>query len=381
MGAFPMAPPELIKSNECMDSGSRQKIEELEDLLFQGLLEKPTWSTFLGRLPGIVGGVESNFIIIPKYRYIDEVIVFGNCSSERNLAAFIEYLAKGDLAFDAPIILDDVEEDIGLWHLAAGVRLFLDADRSIYLFTRSSHDSLQLASEWREILYNIHPLLTKIVKFYLLIADFNRRLLTVEYALRVGGTGVILVDSNGYVININEIAKSLIDECGVLTISEGYLRANRLSDANAILNIVRKKAEQQGPYIDIDCYDTLSLSRDDDPLPLTIIVRPGPPYAPASAPMRRTATIIMRDPSRRLKMATLHLERLFNLSRAEARLAGLLVEGLSLEESAVRLNVSRHTVRSQIKSIFIKTGTNRQSDLVRILINSVAAFAQGPEEI
>lgn len=363
-----------------MDFESQKKCDYLEGALFQGLLEKPTWHTFLNYLPDIIGGSESNFIIIPKNRHLDECIIFGNSLSNDNVYKLIEYLYKGGFPFDVPLFLDGVDEDIGGWHRASGVRLVLDADRSIYLFTRPRNDALELAKEWRKLLSALQPFLARIVKFYLLIAEWNRRLLTAEYVLKVSGAGVILVDSNGYIIDINETAKDIINNCKVVKINDGFFCATRHSDTSEILRIIRQKAQQQAAYIDIDCYETIAIPRDDDLLPLTIIVRPGPPYAPASAPMRRTATVIMRDPSRRLKMASLHLERLFNLSRAEARLAGLLAEGLSLEDCAIFLNVSRHTVRTQIKSVFIKTGTNRQSDLVRILLSSVAAFAQSPEK-
>lgn len=64
--------------------------------------------------------------------------------------------------------------------------------------------------------------------------------------------------------------------------------------------------------------------------------------------------------------ARLHLiEQDLRVSTREAEVAGLLFAGLSLSEISQRLGVSTHTVRSQIKSIFRKTGTQSQSDLIR----------------
>ena len=40
------------------------------------------------------------------------------------------------------------------------------------------------------------------------------------------------------------------------------------------------------------------------------------------------------------------------------------------------LAVSRNTVRSQLQAVFAKTGTNRQGDLVRLLLSSAATLAQ-----
>ena len=59
---------------------------------------------------------------------------------------------------------------------------------------------------------------------------------------------------------------------------------------------------------------------------------------------------------------------LFCLTPAEARLARCLAEGWSLKEAAVEFHVSIHTVRMQLRSVFVKTGTRRQGDLVRLIL-------------
>ena len=51
-----------------------------------------------------------------------------------------------------------------------------------------------------------------------------------------------------------------------------------------------------------------------------------------------------------------------------------LALGGTLEEAAVRRSVSRNTVKTQLHSIFAKTDTNRQSELVALLLRSVAGI-------
>ncbi|MNG24166.1 Bacterial regulatory protein, luxR family [compost metagenome] len=63
-----------------------------------------------------------------------------------------------------------------------------------------------------------------------------------------------------------------------------------------------------------------------------------------------------------------HLTDLFQLTTAEQRLAELLCVGLQPRECAERLDTSINTVRSQLRSLFRKTGTERQTELVRLLI-------------
>ncbi len=73
-------------------------------------------------------------------------------------------------------------------------------------------------------------------------------------------------------------------------------------------------------------------------------------------------------PLDRRRIATANqLMDLFGLSAAEARLARAMCHGDSLEEYATDQGLKLPTVKTQLRSIFAKTGTERQSSLVRIL--------------
>ncbi len=58
---------------------------------------------------------------------------------------------------------------------------------------------------------------------------------------------------------------------------------------------------------------------------------------------------------------------LFDLTPAEARITGLLVEGQSVATIARAQAVTENTVRMHLKSVFAKTGVSRQSELVSLL--------------
>jgi DNA-binding CsgD family transcriptional regulator len=61
------------------------------------------------------------------------------------------------------------------------------------------------------------------------------------------------------------------------------------------------------------------------------------------------------------------LRALFDLTPAEARLAHSLLNGYSINTAAEELGLSRETLRSQLKHLLRKTGTPRQSELIRLL--------------
>lgn len=57
----------------------------------------------------------------------------------------------------------------------------------------------------------------------------------------------------------------------------------------------------------------------------------------------------------------------FGLTQAESRLCGQLLSGADLAEAAMRLGVSRNTVRTQLRQVFAKTGTHSQAALMRLI--------------
>lgn len=71
------------------------------------------------------------------------------------------------------------------------------------------------------------------------------------------------------------------------------------------------------------------------------------------------------------------LEVLFDLTPAEARVTSLLVEGKSVGMIARAHAVTDNTVRMQLKSVFAKTGVNRQAQLVGLL----ALPSYGPKPV
>ena len=64
------------------------------------------------------------------------------------------------------------------------------------------------------------------------------------------------------------------------------------------------------------------------------------------------------------------LKQVYGLTPAESRLAKMLVRGESLSVTAEKLGVTHNTVRNQLKSIFAKTDTNRQSELVGLILST-----------
>jgi DNA-binding CsgD family transcriptional regulator len=84
---------------------------------------------------------------------------------------------------------------------------------------------------------------------------------------------------------------------------------------------------------------------------------------------KATAIVFISDPDRIHDGLTGMLHGLYGFTPAECRLAELLAKGQTLAEAAELNCVARETVRSQLRSMFNKTGVRRQSELIRIFTN------------
>jgi DNA-binding CsgD family transcriptional regulator len=60
------------------------------------------------------------------------------------------------------------------------------------------------------------------------------------------------------------------------------------------------------------------------------------------------------------------LRAAFGLTPAESRLAGLIADGVGIDEAAAILGIGRETVRTQLKAAFAKTGTRSQAALAAL---------------
>lgn len=78
-------------------------------------------------------------------------------------------------------------------------------------------------------------------------------------------------------------------------------------------------------------------------------------------------TPLTRTPAPGIELLT----GLFDLTPAEARVARGLTEGLTLQDIAARQQLSGETIRTQLKAVLAKTGTERQAELVALLARSV----------
>jgi DNA-binding CsgD family transcriptional regulator len=177
-------------------------------------------------------------------------------------------------------------------------------------------------------------------------------------ALNAVRQAAVAIDRFGFVLDANPAAEGLFDR---------YIRVtNRrlvVDDAQAkdYLGKLVDRLRATPDTAALPCEPIVIHRREKSPVILRIL----PVHAAARTPFlgaRAILTLTAVEPRPGPKAT--FLVRAFGLTPAEARLASIIAEGLNPERAAEELGISRVTARNQLKAIFAKTGTHRQSELV-----------------
>lgn len=184
-------------------------------------------------------------------------------------------------------------------------------------------------------------------------------------------TGIVIADRAGTIVHMSAVAEAIIARQPGLTVRAGRLRARapalqaRLLSALAdAVMLATGKGAGLPPAIPVD--------RADGP-PCTIAFAPLRPRWAALARSEPLALLLLRDPAyppHRIDQ----LRGLFGLTRMEALVAAELARGRSLTDIGDALAIGIGTVRTHLKQILQKTGTNRQAEAVALLTRSAAAL-------
>jgi len=189
-----------------------------------------------------------------------------------------------------------------------------------------------------------------------------------EAALAKLPLGVVVVDKNGHVDFMNPRAAGIItSDDGLFVSSEGILRARETSDSSTIHDLVARVLEPRDAGDSGAIAIAIAIERPSMLRPLSMLVSA---LAEESGPGR--AVLFLTDPEVQPNISAPILGELFGLTDSEARLARALAEGSRLDEAAETIGVTVSSARTYLKQVFSKTETNRQAELVQLILTSPA---------
>ncbi|MBV1688905.1 helix-turn-helix transcriptional regulator [Novosphingobium sp. G106] len=183
--------------------------------------------------------------------------------------------------------------------------------------------------------------------------------------------GALAIGHDMRVLFSNELANNLIGRSNVLSIRNGRLILRDTVQAKMVAELAAQPRRAQSLPIE---ERVLRIGRDGPTIGALLV--PIGPRDVFDTAMPASLMIYLHDLRARPRASVALVGTLFGLAPAEARLAILLGEGLTLREAASRMGITENSVRTYCKSIFQKTGVGRQADIVRQIHQSIAIFAE-----
>lgn len=194
------------------------------------------------------------------------------------------------------------------------------------------------------------------------------------YSRAIGRLSIatITIDEHGRALDKNVFASAILDVGDGLKIMAGKLTAHSQSDNRELKRLIKTAFSQAGEKHTMP--EAMSITRPSGEIALGVVIEAIPSLSWADGKGQKKAVVYIRDSVGKSTTSTEISKKLFDLTPAETALSLQLTNGLSLEEAAEALNIRRNTARAHLRSIFSKTGVRRQTELVRLFLNSVAAL-------
>lgn len=182
--------------------------------------------------------------------------------------------------------------------------------------------------------------------------------------------GFLLVDAEARPLFVNRAARALLDSRDGLRLEAGALSASDADGGRALRRLIKSCAGDASTVTASG--GEVALARGTR-LPLDVVVTPvkqekATAIIPWTFSQRAVAIVLVSDPETEIQARVEDLRERFGFTPAEAAFALEIVKGDGRQAAADKLGITVGTARSHLSSIFDKTGSRRQAELVRLLL-------------
>jgi DNA-binding CsgD family transcriptional regulator len=202
-----------------------------------------------------------------------------------------------------------------------------------------------------------------------ILSSFTQRLIEIAAVSAAEGTGTsitgalntmrlpaVSLDRLGFVIDVNSAARAIFDNN--IKIRDGRLFIREV-EARALLKASLDASCDRFKFVSVMAEPIIVQRRDKLPVILRVWPLDG-------HDVRRMVTLNALGPKPGPPPAI--LAKTFQFNGPESKLASVLARGAPLQTAARELQIPWQTARNQLKSVFAKTQTHSQSELVALLM-------------
>lgn len=226
------------------------------------------------------------------------------------------------------------------------------------------------------LLATLHPPLAGYFRLWMSCRAQQRRAAALTSALNGGRLATLVLDRAGDLVHANQAAHALLDAGDGLRRNGASVTAINLSDALRLQLTVEHVVTGTAARAPDGRLPVVHLRRAGGARPLVVAVMPV--EDPPSTRTDPAIVLYVVRPDLKLDSLLRPACEHYGLSPVETRLVVLLTQGVTLADTARQLRIKEQTARAYLKQIFIKTDTNRQAELVSMMMASLMpALAPG----
>ena len=179
--------------------------------------------------------------------------------------------------------------------------------------------------------------------------------------------GVALLDGDCRVVDANAMAAGWLRKEHDITL-HGRNPCATHNGLKSNLQSLLKSASTNGEE------RKMSVMRSEGAEPVTLILVPLRAENDIFEEDHSGSILVISDPEYRCRIREDQLVKFYDFTPTEAKLARLLSNGYRLDQAADAMGIRYQTARTHLKRVFSKTGIDRQSELVRLILTGPASF-------
>jgi DNA-binding CsgD family transcriptional regulator len=223
-------------------------------------------------------------------------------------------------------------------------------------------------AEW-QLLETLAPHLQRAAAIHDLLSQTRATTDSLGAAVAAAGFGVFLLTGDCRVVFANAKAEDLIRRGIGLRYERGRLAAASPALTARLHVLARRGAQPERGEGDIG--GTIELCRGENRLLAHVIPLAAIRTVAIFDLDQPAAAVFIVDPAAGLGAQIQHFAARFGLTGAETRVLGEIIGGNGLLAAAARLKITEATARSHAKHVLAKTGTHRQTELIRRFFETV----------
>ncbi len=257
-------------------------------------------------------------------------------------------------------------------HYAMGITLARDKQHHLMFALQRTYKQGDYTPTDLKLINMVAPHMTRAINIHRHMLAITTQQQWALSALNTLKIGVILLDDQGKPGFINQKADFLLSSSCGLSISSSKLSLSNALDTARLQCFITNAAKAACGHKSTAGGSLRTTNHLGNALHIHVIALPRDkserPWGLA-LPSGCVAVFISATGTAHLRIEA--LSALYGFTSAEAKLASLLADGLSLEVTASTLGISIQTVRSQLKAVFAKTQVSRQAELVARLLTDM----------